>query len=80
MSTQTIGELVQEICGPQSDEDIGRLLWSASSYPFGDSESIRRTLTQSWANGGGTVDGAIDWSHAELDRAWEEGREAREAE
>lgn len=74
----TLGDMVQEICGPISAEDMGRVLWGASSYPFGDFESIRETLTNSWANGGGTVDGAIEWSADELDRAWEEGRAARE--
>lgn len=74
----TLGDLVIEICGPLSSEDMGRVLWGASSYPFGDTESIRETLTISWANGGQTVDGAIAWSANELDRAWEAGRAERD--
>lgn len=63
---ETLADLVTSICGPLSDEDIGRVLWGASSYPFGDTESIRMTLTESWTQGGNTVDGAIDWSCEEL--------------
>ena len=73
-----IADLVTEICGPLSTEDMHSVLWSASSYPFGDAESIRKTLSKSWEQGGQTVEGAIAWSEQELDRAWEEGREARE--
>lgn len=74
----TLGEMVIEICGPISAEDMGRVLWGASSYPFGDFESVRKTLAESWAKGGGTVDGAIAWAAAELDLAWEDGRAERE--
>lgn len=74
----TIGDMVAEVCGPLSSEDVRRLLWGASSYPFGDFDSVKNTLSKSWSKGGQTVDGAIQRAADELDRAWEAGRPERE--
>ena len=60
-----------------SDEAIHRLLWSCSAYPFiGDVRKLRRSLRKYLRLGGGTVDGAIDAAHKELDRAFEAHRTA----
>lgn len=68
--TKTIRDLVTDVCGPLTDEEVRDLLWSASSYPFGDTDSIRQTLSESWEKGGKTVNGAIGYSHTQLDDAW----------
>lgn len=68
--TKTIRDMVTDVCGPLTDEEVRDLLWSASSYPFGDAESIRETLAKNWGGGGKTVNGAIGYAHTDLDAAW----------
>lgn len=58
-----------------SDEAIHALLWSCSPYPFvADIRRLRRSIRKCLNRGGGTVDGALDYSHAELDRVMSERR------
>ena len=49
-------------------EDLNRLMWCCTPYPFtNDIRRIRRSLRRHLRLGGGTVEGAIDLAHRELD-------------
>ncbi|WP_343819773.1 hypothetical protein ISN75_06770 [Dyella marensis] len=69
MSGETWMDLAKEITGLESEEDLSAVLWACSSFPFGDEESVRKTLTDSCIGGGGTVAGAVAFAEAELDAA-----------
>lgn len=62
----TLRDLVHDVCGPLADDEAIDLLWAASSYPFGDTESIHQTLSDSWNSGGKTVSGAISYMEKSL--------------
>lgn len=50
-------------------EQIDSLLWSCSAYPFAkDTRRIRRSIRNYLKRGGGTIAGAINESHEEMDR------------
>lgn len=56
-----------------SAEDVNRLLWNCTPYPFaGDVRKLRRSMRECLRGGGGTVDGAIAYAESELDRAMAE--------
>jgi hypothetical protein len=56
-----------------SDEQVRSLLWCCTTYPFRkDLRKLRRSLRRELKAGGGTVAGAIEHAHAELDRAMAE--------
>lgn len=53
-----------------TDEQINSLLWCCTPYPFRrDIRKLRRSLRRCLRQGGGTVTGAIDFAHRELDEA-----------
>lgn len=57
-----------------TEAECERLLWCCSAYPFGESAEIEPEIRRCWEAGGGTVDGAVGFAHAELDQAMEEFR------
>lgn len=65
-----------------SDEDVNRLLWNCTAFPFRkfDLRRVRREIRQSLRAGGGTVEGAIDLAHRELDKAFVEHMKRTEQE
>ena len=63
-----------------SDTDRGELLMSATAFPFADPKYLIRQLRELRAKTDGTLEGAIGFAHAEMDRVWEETREQRERE
>jgi hypothetical protein len=75
--TATWLDLARAVVGDLSEEDCHALLWNATCYPFGGPEKVIRTLRESWEGGGKTVAGAIDFAHAELDRAMDEYRSTK---
>lgn len=53
-----------------SAEDVNRLLWCCTPFPFrGDLRKLRRGIRH-YLKAGGGVEGAIDIAHRELDEAW----------
>lgn len=64
-----------------SAEDVNRLLWNCTPYPFsGDVRKLRRSIRKSLRLGGGTIDGAICYALDELNRAMDEYRKSQAGE
>lgn len=58
------------ICPKASREEANSFLWCCSPFPFiRDVRKVRRALRKCLRDGGGTIHGAIDHAHEELDRA-----------
>lgn len=56
-----------------SDSEVNALLWNCSPFPFlGDIRKLRRSIRRCLSRGEGTVAGAIDYAHRELDEAMAE--------
>ena len=56
-----------------SADEVNSLLWCCSPYPFRrDLRKLRRSIRKCLRQGGGTVSGAIDYAHRELDEAMAE--------
>lgn len=54
-----------------SPEDLNNLMWCCTPYPFtSDIRKIRRSLRRYLRLGGGSIEGAIDAAHRELDAAF----------
>lgn len=47
-------------------------LWGATAFPFAGYETLRKQIIESHKKGGGTVKGALEWSHKDLDRRMKE--------
>jgi hypothetical protein len=59
-----------------SADEIRDLLWCCSPYPFlRDLRKLRRSIRKELRLGGGTIAGAINHAHEELDRAMSEYRQ-----
>lgn len=54
------------------DPDIGELLMSATAFPFGGPKTIIRQLRELKANTDGTLDAAVAYACAQLDKSMEE--------
>jgi hypothetical protein len=70
-------DLVREVAPDATDDDCHTLLWSATCYPFGSPDQVRKTLAESWEGGGKTVYGAVAYAEDELERGMAEYREAQ---
>lgn len=51
-----------------NEEEIGRLLMSATSFPHGTAESIEKQILELKENTDGSLDGAISYAEKELDK------------
>ena len=61
-----------------TDEQVNSLLWCCSPYPFRrDLRKLRRSIRKCLRQGGGTVSGALDYAHRELDEAMAEYNKRR---
>jgi hypothetical protein len=61
-----------------SADEVNSLLWCCSPYPFrSDLRKLRRSIRKCLRQGGGTISGAIDFAHRELDAAMAEHNKRR---
>lgn len=75
----TLDSIRKGIVPRATAEQVNSLLWCCSPYPFiGDLRRLRRSIRRELRLGGGTIQGAIEHAHEELDRAMA-ARESEEA-
>lgn len=64
-----------------TEQEVHDLLWCCTPFPFrGDVRWLRRHIRKAIKAGGGTVAGAIQHAHDELDRAMAEYRASKATE
>jgi hypothetical protein len=64
-----------------TDDEVNQLVWCCSPYPFcRDVRKLRRSIRRYLKLGGGTIQGALNYAHEELDRDMEAARKSPGAE
>lgn len=72
---EAILSAVRRVHPGATEAECDRLLWCCSAYPFGEPAEIEPEIRRCWEAGGGTVEGAVGFAHAEMDQAMEEFRQ-----
>ena len=67
-------DLVRRVHPDATDDECHTLLWACSPYPFAKPSHVLQALRAVWERGGRTADGAVKYSHDELDAAMSEMR------
>ena len=60
----------------QTTRDYMDLLWGATAFPFVTGKKLHKQIYEAHKEGGGTIEGALEWSHRELDRIVDEEKRA----
>ena len=74
----TLDTFRRGILPKSSNTDMQRLLWNCTPFPLAkDVRKLRRALREHLKQGGGTVEGAINYAHQEMDREFDEYQKRR---
>lgn len=75
MSEETLADKVRAMWPGCSDEELDDVLWSTTTFPFGNETQVLAQLRLSYETSGGNIEKAISDAHAEIEEAMREYRE-----
>lgn len=75
----TCRDLVRLFFGDVSDREADHFLWSATAFPLNDLEGLVAGIRKMHERSDGSIEKAVRLAHEDMDRAYEEYLETKEA-